>query len=226
LYQSGYSVDKPHPETGETQPDGNLADEDLEHIHAVVDPGRHTDTYAPGAATNGHTNQVFELGPDDGPDARVYAGTAEGLVLFRNELTRVYLPGQSLGRTDADGNPVVAANPHYEETFSASFANTVDNFRSLRPLVPRTFRYQIKLPTQDELAELGVDSIKAPLHIHAQVNYEHFPPVFMRFLARTTGPDGPAGHDLHLLDESTIDSYLKNISAIATADVTVGAAQE
>jgi len=226
LYQSGYSVDKPHPETGETQPDGNLADEDLEHIHAVVDPGRHTDTYAPGASTNGHTNQVFELGPDDGPDARVYAGATEGLVLFRNELTRVYLPGQSLGRTDADGNPVIAANPHYEETFSASFANTVDNFRSLRPLVPRTFRYQIKLPTQDELSELGVDSIKAPLHIHAQVNYEHFPPLFMRFLARTTGPDGPAGHDLHLLDESTIDSYLKNITAIATADVTVGAAQE
>src|SRR6202008_1277106 len=42
LYQSGYEVDKPHPNTGELAPDGNLDDEDLEHLHAVVDPGRHT----------------------------------------------------------------------------------------------------------------------------------------------------------------------------------------
>ena len=39
LYQSGYVVDKPHAETGEMSPDGNMADEDLEHVHAVVDPG-------------------------------------------------------------------------------------------------------------------------------------------------------------------------------------------
>ena len=39
LYQSGYLVDKPHPDTGEMQPDGNLDDEDNEHIHAVVDGG-------------------------------------------------------------------------------------------------------------------------------------------------------------------------------------------
>src|SRR5260370_13987118 len=109
LYQSGYAVDKPHPETGEAQPDGNLNDEDLEHVHAVVDPGRHTDTYSTGAATNGHTNQVFELGPDDGPDARVYAGAAEGLILFRNELTRIFLPGQSTVRFDADGNAIFAS---------------------------------------------------------------------------------------------------------------------
>ena len=36
LYQSGYVVDKPHPDTRETAPDGNLNDEDLEHIHVVV----------------------------------------------------------------------------------------------------------------------------------------------------------------------------------------------
>jgi len=221
IYQSGYQVDKPHPDTGEAQADGNLDDEDLEHVHAVVDPGRHTDKYSPGAANNGHTNQIFELGPDDGPEARVYAGTDEGLVLFRNELTRVFLPGQNLGRTDAAGNPVIARTPHYEETFSAAFANTVDNFRSLRPLVPRTFRYTIHLPTQDELKELGIDSIQGPLHVHAQVNYEHFPPLFLRFLARTTGPNGPAGHDLQLLTEQSIDTYLKNIKGVATADLAV-----
>jgi hypothetical protein len=226
LYQSGYTVDKPHPDTGEAQPDGNMMDEDLEHIHAVVDPGKHTDTYSTGAQNNGHTNQVYDLGPDDGPDARVYAGAAEGLVLFRNELTRIFLPGQSIGRTDANGNPMVAATPHYEETFSAAFANSVDNFRSLRPLVPRTYRFEIKLPTKDELNEMGIDSVKAPLHVHAQVNYEHFPPLFLRFLARTTGANGPAGHDLHLLDESTIDSYLKNIPSIASADLTIKAVEQ
>ena len=102
LYQSGYVVDKPHAETGELAPDGNLNDEDLEHIHAVVDPGHHVDRatgapYLTGQAHNGHTNQVFELGPDDGPDARVYAGVNEGLVLFRNELTRIYLAGPESG---------------------------------------------------------------------------------------------------------------------------------
>jgi hypothetical protein len=207
-------------------PDGNLNDEDLEHIHAVVDPGRHIDRsdgtdYKPGPATAGHTNQVFETGPDDGPDSRVYFGINEGLVLFRNELTHIYLPGQSLGRQDANGQDMVATAPHYEETFSAAFANTVDNYRSLRPLAPRTFRYDIQLPTATELRDMGVESIQGPLHVHAQVNYEHFPPLFMRFLARTTGPDGPAGHDLHLVSEKRIDDLLKNITSIASADFTV-----
>ena len=227
LYQSGYVVDKPHPEMGETAPDGNLNDEDLEHIHAVVDPGHYVsrgpqDSYQTGQANNGHTNQVFEAGPDDGPDGRVYFGIDEGLVLFRNELTRIYMPGQSLGRKDASGNEIVATNPHYEETFSAAFANTVDNYRSLRPLTPRTFRYDIQLPTQSELQEMGAAGIKTPLHVHAQVNYEHFPPLFVRFLARTTGPNGPAGHDLNLLSEQRLDDLLKSITGIATADITVG----
>ena len=78
LYQSGYVVDKPHPQTGETAPDGNLDDEDIEHVHAVVDPGHHTATYTPGTANNGHLNLVFEAGPDNGPDARVYAGVRRG----------------------------------------------------------------------------------------------------------------------------------------------------
>jgi hypothetical protein len=221
VYQSGYSVDKPHPDTGENVPDGNLDDEDLEHVHAVVDPGKTVVPYATGQANNGHTNQVFEVGPDDGPDARVFVGANEGLVLFRNELTRIFLPGVGLGRTDVDGKAIVATKPHWEETFSAAFANTVDNHRSLIPLVPQTFRYDITLPTQAELAELGMTSLKSPLHVHAQINYEHFPPLFLRFLTRTTGPNGPAGHSLNLLDESTIDNYLKTLSGISTADFTV-----
>jgi hypothetical protein len=220
LYQSGYKVDKAHPETGEAQADGNMDDEDLEHVHAVVDPGSFVVPYATGQVNNGHTNQVFEAGPDAGPDERVYAGRSEGLVLFRNELTRIFLPGQSTGRQDANGNPMVASLPHYEETFSAAFANTVDNFRSLRPLKPRTFDYEIRLPTQQELDEMGVQ-IKSPLHVHAQINYEHFPPLFMRFLTRTTGSNGPAGHDLNLVNEQAIDTYLREIQSISSDDFTV-----
>ena len=225
LYQSGYVVDKPHPETGVMQPNGETDDEDLEHIHAVVDPGNHnrdqTKPYPAGSNANaGHTNQVFEAGPDDGPDSRLYFGNREGLVLFRNELTHIFSGGASLGRTDANGNAIVANNPHYEETFSAAFANTVDNFRSLQPLVPRTFDYDITLPTKDELAQLGV-TIQGPLHVHAQINYEHFPPLFVRFLLRTTSASGPSGNNLNLLSEQRIDDLLKNLKSIASADTTI-----
>jgi len=115
---------------------------------------------------------------------------------------------------------VVASQPHYEETFSAGFANTVDNFRSLRPLTPRTFNYDITLPSQEELNDMGV-RIEGPLHVHAQINYEHFPPLFMRFLARTTGAGGPAGHDIGLLNEQSIDTFLRENQSIASDDFTV-----
>ena len=69
LYQSGYRVDKPHPDTGEMAPDGNLDDEDNEHVHVVVDGGKAVPvgSYATGAGNNGSKNLVFELGPDNGP---------------------------------------------------------------------------------------------------------------------------------------------------------------
>lgn len=220
LYQSGYVVDKPHPNTGELAPDGNLDDEDLEHIEAVVDPGHQTTPYVSGAATNGHRNLVFETGSDNGPDSRVYSGIPEGLVLFRNELIRVFLPGDTIGRTDASGNQIVATTAHFEESFSASFANAVDNYRSLPPLEPRTFEYEVDLPTQAELAEMGV-TLKSPLHVHAQVNFEHFPPLFLRFLAIATGPNGPSGNQVNLMNESVIDTYLKNVQSIASDDFTV-----
>jgi hypothetical protein len=220
LYQSGYVVDKPHPDAGETAPDGNLDDEDLEHLHAVVDGGKYVAPYATGTGNNGSLNSVFEVGPDDGPDSRVYAGVNEGLVLFRNVLDKVFLPGTALGRNDANGISIVPTKPHYEETFNAAAATTVDNFRSLQPLNPRTFLYEITLPSQPELREMGV-TLKSPLHVHAQINYEHFPPLFLRYLTKTTGPNGPAGHDLQLLNETTIDTYLKNLTNISSDDFTV-----
>jgi hypothetical protein len=222
LYQSGYVTDKPHPNTGENAPDGNLDDEDIEHVHAIVDPGIHTATYTPGLGTNGGRNLVFDIGPDDGPDGRLYSGIQEGLVLFRNELTRIFLPGDALGRNDANGNPVIVQKPHFEETFNASLANSVDNYRSLSPLAPTMFNYEITLPTQEELNELGVQ-LKFPLHVHAEVLYEHFPPLFLRYIAQTTGPQGPTGHDLNLMNENRIDALLKNIPSLASSDTTVGA---
>lgn len=68
---------------------------------------------------------------------------------------------------------------------------------------------------------MGMDSIKAPLHVHVQVNYEHFPPLFTRFLARTTSAIGPSGNDLNLITEQRIDDLLKNLTSIASADITV-----
>jgi len=236
IYQSGYVVDKPHPNTGEAAPDGNLDDEDIEHVHAVVDPGHFAPgDYKPGTATNGGNNAVFELGPDDGPEQRVSAGIPQGLVLFRNELTHIFLPCPTtttnppcttdlVGRADAQGNPVKATTAHFEETFNAALANSVDNYRSLQPLQPRTFSYLIQLPTADELRELGV-TLKGPLTVHAQVNFEHFPPLFLRYLVQTTGAAGPAGHDLGLLSEQTIDSLLKNVKEISSADTTVSLVQ-
>jgi hypothetical protein len=57
--------------------------------------------------------------------------------------------------------------------------------------------------------------------VHAQVDYEHFPPLFLRFLARVTGENGPTGHNLNLLNEKTIDTYLRNNRNIASTELTV-----
>ena len=214
LFQSGYVVDKPHPEIGELEPDGNLDDEDLEHVHVVVDPGRFSTPYQPGPANNGHTNQVFELGPDNGPEARVFAGEPLGVVLWRNELARIFMPGENNGRG------TLLTQPHFEEIFSAAFANSVDNYRSLAPLRPTTYRYLIKLPSQDELDLLGVE-LEGPLQVHAQVNFLHFPPLFIRFLIRTTSAEGPGGHSFGLLHEDLMDDLLVNVENIAAAQVRV-----
>ena len=220
LYQSGYQVDKPHPQTGADAPNGILDDEDLENVHLVADPGKFVVPYQPGSQNNGQTNEVIEDGPDNGPDERIYFGSNEGLVMWRNELQRVFLPGDSIGRDDVNGNPIIAKTAHLEEVLTPDLCNTVDNYRSLQPLHPRTFRYDITLPSQQELSEMGV-TLKGPLHVHAQVNYEHFPPMLLRFLARTTGAEGPSGHDMNLVNEQLIDTYLKNITNIASDDFTV-----
>ena len=65
-----------------------------------------------------------------------------------------------------------------------------------------------------------------PIGSPAQINYLHFPPMLMRWLARTTSAEGPAGHDMNLLNEQLIDTYLRNIPNIASGDFTVQLPQQ
>ncbi|MDH3601196.1 MAG: hypothetical protein OEU26_16370, partial [Candidatus Tectomicrobia bacterium] len=196
LYQSGYRIDRPHPETGEMAPDGNLDDEDTSHLIAVVNPFN-------------HHNEIFYEGPDAGPLERIFFGEPRGLVLFRNELLRVYGPacvplenvtpeqqGACPAGQAATGIP--ASNRRHprtgevlqhvleEETFSAGAANAVDNWRALAPLDPQTFVYEFKLPTQAELAVLGI-TLAGPIRVRAVIHFLHFPPLFLRFLTRVGG---------------------------------------
>ena len=63
--------------------------------------------------------------------------------------------------------------------------------------------------------------LEGPLQVHAQVNFLHFPPLFIRFLIRTTGAEGPGGHSFGLLHEDLMDDLLVNVENIAAAQVTV-----
>ena len=203
LYQSGYRIDRPHPETGETAPDGNLDDEDTSHLIAVVNPFN-------------HHNEIFYEGPDAGPLERIFFGEPRGLVLFRNELLRIYgpeclplpgatpeqrrIPGREARSCDsnmaATGIPPtnrrhprtseVLEHVLEEETFSAGAANSVDNWRSIPPLDPQTYVYEFELPILAELAELGI-TLDGPLHVRASIHFLHFPPLFLRFLTRVGG---------------------------------------
>ncbi len=238
LYQSGYLVDKPHPETSELAPDGNFHDEDQEHIEAVVNPFT-------------HDNEVFHLGPDDGPHARIFEGRREGLVFFRNELVRIYGPGAlpdgrvtripGSNRRHPRSN-VELRNVMEEETFSAGQTNFVDNWRALPPLYPRSYTYEIHLPSAQQLERLGYP-VEGSLRVTARVHFQHFPPLFLRFLARVAGAyveqnfyksvrmepfvglRGPANRNLNIYTEQRIDDLLRIMFDIATAEVSVPLSQ-
>jgi eukaryotic-like serine/threonine-protein kinase len=77
LYQSGYLVDQPHPETGEDLPDGNLADEDLQDLTGSVDP----------------ITLEADVGP--GPDADLRPAANLGLVNFGNQFKLITASGES-----------------------------------------------------------------------------------------------------------------------------------
>lgn len=240
LYHSGYRVDKAHPEMGEVAPDGRLDDEDLQHLEAVVNPFT-------------HNNDVFELGPDAGPIDRIFEGRPTGLVLFRNELIRLYGPetvhgiatGIPAGNRRHPRTGQVLDHVLEEETFSAGAANAVDNWRALQPLVPRTYRYAVQLPSAAELEALGV-RLTGPIKVQARLHFQQFPPVFLRFLARVSGsvpfalPEagrraagfdlngngklgfvgfrGPANLDYGLVDEARIDRFSHVVTDIAGAE--------
>lgn len=196
LYQSGYRIDRPHPETGEMEPDGNLDDEDTSHLIAVVNPFN-------------HHNEIFYEGPDAGPLERIFFGEPRGLILFRNELLRIYgpecLPLENATAAQRGSCPegmaatgIPASNQRHprtgevleyvieEETFSAGAANAVDNWRSIPPLDPQTYLYEFRLPTEAELAAEGIE-LAGPVRVRAVLHFLHFPPLFLRFLTRVGG---------------------------------------
>jgi hypothetical protein len=88
------------------------------------------------------------------------------------------------------------------------------------------------------LAELGVE-LEGPLQVHATVHFNHFPPLFLRFLARVGGAvveqnlfnvptmemfeglRGPYNRNLQLYDEQRIDNLLRNVLDLDTAELSV-----
>ena len=88
-------------------------------------------------------------------------------MLFRNELTHIFLPGEGIGRIDGPAACRLLRRASTSKKLSRRILSA--NCRSLQPLTPRTFNYEIQLPTQQELQTMGV-TIQGPLHVHAQIN--------------------------------------------------------
>src|SRR5579871_3429195 len=105
-------------------------------------------------------------GQPDGPDGRVYDRPQ------RRERQSDYRDGAAL-----------RGNVRREQEHGGQL-QVADAARTAR--VP----LQHYAAVEGELDEPGVQ-IQGPLKVHAQINYEQFPPVFIRFLARTTSAEGP-----------------------------------
>ncbi len=71
IYESGFLIDRAHPETGEITPDGNLDDEDLENFHAEIDPA------------------TMEAVLEHGPDWDQRPAVNLGLTNFGNQFRRI-----------------------------------------------------------------------------------------------------------------------------------------
>ena len=87
-------------------------------------------------------------------------------------------------------------------------------------------------------AELGVE-LEGPLEVKAAVHFQHFPPLFLRFLSRVSGAlveeningtarlapfvglRGPANRQYGLYNEQRIDDLLRIVFDHATADLMV-----
>lgn len=76
VYQSGYLMDRSHPETGEPTPDGNLDDEDLDNLAGSIDP------------------ITLEADVTPGPDVNQRPEVNLGLMNFGNEFKRISEAGE------------------------------------------------------------------------------------------------------------------------------------
>ena len=118
LYRSGHLEDRPHPETGELEPDGSVADEDHLDKSLVFD------------LTTGEATLTR------GPDYNLRPGENRGLVSFQNEFLR----------RDDGGTPDDPSDDTEEEVFVPFLANSINNDVALKPFEPRTFTYDIEVP--------------------------------------------------------------------------------
>jgi len=75
LYQSGYLIDQPHPETGEEVADGSVDDDDLQNLVGTIDP------------------LTLEANIVPGPDVNQRPAVNLGLINFGNEFKRMGADG-------------------------------------------------------------------------------------------------------------------------------------
>ncbi|WP_177420804.1 hypothetical protein [endosymbiont of Lamellibrachia barhami] len=163
VYESGTLVDTAHPETGETEPDGNLDDEDLRNLvgpnggSGVIDP------------------LTLEADVIHGPDYNrrhedppVY----QGLANFGNEFIRI--------QVDENGEPMRDDQGHFieEEVLMPFLSTHTDNSFSIPALKTVDVRYDVDVPA----------GIEGPLQINVRLRARAFPPRFLRALA-TGRPD-------------------------------------
>ena len=100
VYESGYVVDRAHPETGENALDGRLNDEDLEEFHAEIDP------------------LTMEAEIEIGPDHNQRPARNLGLRNFGNEFRRI-----GIERDDEVLSPFLAN--HMDNTHSIPPLETI-----------------------------------------------------------------------------------------------------
>ena len=102
--------------------------------------------------------------------------------------------------------PVLAQGVHFEETFQAALANAVDNFRSLQPLHPQTYNYEIELPTQQQLQAMGV-TLQGTIARTRANQLRAFSARLYEVYRRSDGREWAFGHDSEF-GERTADRHV------------------
>jgi len=159
IYESGTLRDTSHPETGESEPDGNLDDEDLRNL------------VGPDGFSSGVIDPVtLEANVIHGPDfnrRHEHPPVNQGLANFGNEFIRIPV--------DEDGIPLKDADGHFieEEVFMPFLSTHTDNGFSIPALETADVPYDVLVPA----------GTAGPIQVTARLRARAFPPRFLRALA-------------------------------------------